>query len=154
MRVRLMMWPLVVAVRLAPVMFGAAGCACGAGAAAAADSSSGCGGSGSGGSIQSCSPSAVRSNEFGKIGVQQAGPQQTIQWGVYPANSFGTMTIQITIGGANVLGPYTKPYPQHGSIPYDPNNKRFLTSDDVLTITGTWVTAKDKEGFYFQCKLA
>jgi hypothetical protein len=148
---RLMAAPLALAVVLAPVAFAASSCACGSSAAAATSGSSGgCSGS----AVQPCSPSAQRSNAFGRIGVQQAGPRKTIQWGVYPTNSFGTMTIQITIGGANVLGPYTKPYAQHGSIPYDPANKRYLASGDVLSITGTWVTSKDSEGFYFQCKLA
>lgn len=149
MRARFTALPLTAALVFAPVVFGTSGCACGTNTAAAtSNSSGGCSGSGS---VQSCSPSAENANEFGKIGVQQAGPQKPIAWGVYPKVSFGTMTVQITIGGTNVHGPITKSYPQHGSFTTKSNP---LSSGDVFRITGTWVTGKSSQEFYFQCTLA
>ncbi len=151
MRVRLMVWPLVVAVVLAPVMFSAAGCACGAGAAAAA-SSGGCGDSGGG--VQPCSPSATDANFNGRIGAQQAGPQKPVAWGVYPQDAAGLFTVTITVDG-QVYDKKTQPYPPHGSVVYDTANKRYLPTGGIFRIDGSVKRPNGQEEvFYFQCKLA
>src|SRR5947209_15256440 len=152
MRVRLMIWPLAVAVMLASVMFSAAGCACGGGAAAAAASSGGC--SGSGGGVQSCSPSATDANFNGRIGAQQAGPQKPVAWGVYPQDPAGVFTVTITVDG-QVYDKKTQPYPPHGSAIVDAKNKRSLQSGGIFRIDGSVKRPNGQEEvFYFQCKLA
>jgi len=46
-------------------------------------------------------------------------------------------------------------YPPHGSIIYDPNNKRYLQSGGTFLISGTLIHPDgSEEGFYFQCTLA
>lgn len=149
---RLMAGPLALAVVLAPVAFTTTSCACGTGSAsAAADSSGGCGTSGS---IQPCSPYAENANEFGKIGVQQSGPQKPVAWGVYPKNPAGVFTVTITVDG-QVYDKKTQPYPPHGSSAYDAKNKRYLQSGGTFRIDGTIARPNGAtEGFYFQCTLA
>ena len=152
---RLMAAPLALAVVLAPVAFGAAGCACGSGTAvAAADSSGGCESSGSGG-VQPCSPSATDANFNGRIGAQQAGPQKPVAWGVYPGDPVGVFTVTITVDGQVYDKKPPQPYPPHGSIVYDAENKRYLQSGGVFRIDGSVKRANgQQEEFYFQCKLA
>jgi hypothetical protein len=145
---------LALALTLVPVTFGASACSCGSTAdAAAGTGSGGCSNSGSQ-PIQPCSPSAQDSNEFGKIGVQQAGPQKTVYWGVYPTDSVGRYTVTVTVDG-QVYDKKNQAYPPHGTAPYDASNKRYLQSGGAFEITGTVTrSGKDEEGFYFQCTLA
>jgi hypothetical protein len=125
---RLVSVPLALAVVLAPVAFAASSCACGSSAAAAATSgySGGCSSSASG-AVKPCSPYAEDSNGFGKIGVQQAGPQKPVAWGVYPKDPAGVFTVTIMVDG-QVYDKKTQPYPPHGSSAYDAGNKRYLQS--------------------------
>jgi hypothetical protein len=136
----------------------AATSACGCPTADAAASTSGCsaGGSGGGGgeTVQPCSPGIQRENEFGRIAVQQAGPQQAVAWGVYPTNPAGTYTLTITVDG-QIYDKKTQAYPPHGSTVYDRANKRLLPSGGTFAIDGTIVRPDgSKEGFYFRCTLA
>jgi hypothetical protein len=103
--------------------------------------------------VQPCSPYAEEKNAFGKIAVQQKGPQQPVTWGVYPVSSFGVMTVTIQIDGVNVLGPYTRDYAQHGSFSTKSNQ---LASGVDFYISGTWAPAgtDSEQGFYFTCTLA
>lgn len=157
MHIRIMALPLVLALVVGPVMFGTSSCACGTSAAAAASGtgSGGCTGSGGGGGgIQPCSPSAQESNEFGKITAQQAGPQKTVSWGVYPTNSIGQYSVTITVNG-QTYDKKNQAYPPHGSAPYDPSNKRYLPSGGTFEINGSITRpGADEEEFYFQCILA
>lgn len=147
--------PVALALVFAPVAFAASSCACGTNTVGAATpaGSGGCSSSGSG-SVQKCSPYAENSNEFGKIGVQQAGPQKPVAWGVYPKNVAGVFTVTITVDG-QVYDKKTQPYPPHGSSAYDEANKRYLQSGGTFRIDGTIARPHgETEGFYFQCTLA
>lgn len=148
---RLAAAPLALAVVLAPVAFTVSSCACGTSTAVAADSSGGCSSSGS---VPTCSPYAEDANEFGKIGVQQAGPQKPVAWGVYPKNPEGVFTVTITVDG-QVCDKKAQAYPPHGSSAYDAKNKRYLQSGGTFRIDGMIKRPNGgTEGFYFQCTLA
>jgi hypothetical protein len=155
MRRRLVAGVLPLALAVVPFSMATAGCGCSAPASiAAAGSGGGCSGGGGGGGIQSCSPGASRSDEYGRIAVQQAGPQRPVAWGVYPSDPVGAYQVTIDVDG-QVYDKKSQTYPPHGSVTYDPNNRRYLPSGGVFQITGS-LTHPDgtEEGFYFQCTLA
>jgi hypothetical protein len=145
--------PLALALTLAPIVFVASSCACGSDstASATASPSAGCTSSGS---VQPCSPYAEEQNSNGKIGVQQAGPQKPVAWGVYPKDPVGDFTVTITVDG-QVYDKKSQPYPPHGSIAYDAANRRYLPSGATFRIDGTIARPNGgTEVFYFQCTLA
>ena len=157
MRKRMIASILMLGLVVVPFSMATAGCSCSASAAAATpqSASSGCsGGGGGGGSVQPCSPGAQEQDEYGKIAVQQKGPQKPVAWGIYPADPVGEYQVTVDVDG-QIYDKKNQPYPPHGSVTYDPNNKRYLQSGGVFQITGT-LTHPDgsEEGFYFQCTLA
>lgn len=154
MRKRLIVSVLPLAVILAPLSAVTSAC-CGSSAAASkASGSGGCSGGG-GSQIQSCSRYAEDKNEFGKIAVQQKGPQQPVAWGVYPTDPAGVFKVTITVDDQVYDDKPAQPYPPHGSVKVDPSNKRYLQSGATFSITGTVTRAGDiQEGFYFNCTLA
>lgn len=155
MRNRMLASVLVLALAVVPFSLSTAACSCSSTPVVDAASGSGSGGCSSGKSgTQSCSPGAQQQNQYGRIAVQQAGPQKAVAWGIYPVKPEGTYVVTITIGGKTV-DKKTQAYPPHGSVTYDPNNRRYLESGSVFMINGT-LTHPDgsEEGFYFQCTLA
>jgi hypothetical protein len=136
------------------VVTGMAACSCVAAATAAA---SGCSSSGSGGggtpAIQPCSPAADRKSSHGRISVQQAGPGQTVVWGVYATLPAGVYHVTVSVNGVKV-DEKTQTYPPHGTIGVK-NNAGGLPSGGQFSLTGTFSPPKDDpQEFYLICVLA
>jgi hypothetical protein len=132
MRKRLIGSVLPLALIVAPLSAITSAC-CGSSAAASKASGSG-GCSGGGSSVQSCSPYAEDKNGFGKIAVQQKGPQQPVAWGVYPIDPAGVFKVTITVDDQVYDDKPSQPYPPHGSVKVDASSpfSRARTADSRL----------------------